>query len=164
LCSSPVFKIISMKDKISIERLAQLHPKVRDVFRAFIEEIETAFNTTYRITQGLRTFAEQQALYEQSRNGSGKPWATNAKAGQSYHNYGLAIDIVELVNSKPNWQMNTTRLQPYATKHGLTWGGTFTHIDPDHFEYSFGHGPSGFSFFLQLHNEGKVDDGGYVVV
>jgi peptidoglycan L-alanyl-D-glutamate endopeptidase CwlK len=45
---------------------------------------------------------EQAALYAQGRTTPGRI-VTNAKPGQSAHNYGLAIDIVPLVNGKPDW-------------------------------------------------------------
>ena len=90
-----------MKDPISVKRLDKLHPKVRDTFKAFIEECEALHpDTTLRITQGLRTFPEQQALYDQGRNGKPGKIVTNAKPGQSYHNWGLAIDLVELDGAK----------------------------------------------------------------
>ena len=47
-----------------------------------------------RIVQGLRTFPEQDALYAQ------RPKVTNAKGGQSYHNYGLAIDFCLIIDGK----------------------------------------------------------------
>lgn len=45
-----------------------------------------------KITQGLRTMAQQQALYDQGRTKSGNI-VTNAKPGQSQHNFGKAFDV-----------------------------------------------------------------------
>ncbi|WP_246303048.1 M15 family metallopeptidase [Paenibacillus plantarum] len=42
------------------------------------------------IVQGLRTMDEQAALYAQGRTTVGSI-VTNARAGYSYHNYGLAL-------------------------------------------------------------------------
>lgn len=130
-----------MKDKISVDRLNKLHPKVRTTFRNFIEDAEREFNITLRISQGLRTIAEQDALYAQGRTTPGKI-VTNAKGGSSYHNYGLAIDLVELVGNKlGNFDMG--KLKPLADRYGLIWGGTFeTLYDPPHFEITFGYKPS----------------------
>lgn len=78
-------------DKITLERIELLHPKLREEVRAIYKEICEALtgNAMCRFSHTLRTFAEQDALYAQGRT---KPGAkvTNAKGGQSYHNYGLA--------------------------------------------------------------------------
>ena len=51
------------------------------------------------VTQGLRTFAEQDALYKQV------PKVTNAKCGQSIHNYGLAFDFCLAEAGKTIWDV-----------------------------------------------------------
>lgn len=131
-----------MKDKISIERVAKLHPKVRSLFTQFINDAELNLNVTLRVSQGLRTIAEQDALYVQGRTKPGNI-VTNAKGGSSYHNYGLAIDLVELKDGKVNWDFDYKKLKPYADKYGIVWGGTFKSIvDKPHFEISFGFKPS----------------------
>ena len=61
------------------------------------------------VTCTFRSAAEQMALYAQGRTTPG-PIVTRAKAGQSAHNYGFAIDVVPLVNGKPEW-----------TGHNLVW-------------------------------------------
>ena len=92
--------------------------------------------------QGLRTIAEQNALYEQGRTKPGNI-VTNAKGGSSYHNYGLAIDLVQMIDGKVNWNFDYKKLKPYADKYGIVWGGTFKSIvDKPHFEISFGFKPS----------------------
>ena len=81
-----------MVDKVTQDRISKLHPSVRDEVTKIIEEINTKFLTgraKVRIAQGLRTFAEQDALYAQGRTKPGKK-VTNAKGGQSVHNYGFA--------------------------------------------------------------------------
>lgn len=78
---------------------------------------------------GLRTFAEQDALYAQGRTTPGNK-VTNAKGGQSWHNFGLAIDMVE--DGDPNkagiqwsWANNASYLKigTFAQQSGLEWGG-----------------------------------------
>lgn len=146
-----------LKDAISIERLNKLHPKVRDTFRAFIISAEIELNTTLRITQGLRTVAEQNALYEQGRTKPGNI-VTNAKGGSSYHNYGLAIDVVEMVAGQPNWNFNYARLKPISDRFGITWGGTFKSIvDRPHFEISLG-------YTTQRLKTMRKDGNGYVIL
>lgn len=128
-----------MKDQISIERLEQLHPKVKDTFKSFIEDIEKEFNTTFRIVQGLRTIQEQNDLYAQGRTKKGKI-VTNAKGGSSFHNYGLGIDIAELKNGNINWSFDYSKLKPIAKKYNIEWGGDWkTIIDKPHYQVSFGY-------------------------
>lgn len=155
-----------MRDTISVQRIEKLHPSVRAIFKAFIEDCEALdANTTLRITQGLRTFAEQEALYNQGRNGNAGKIVTNAKAGQSFHNYGLAIDLVELDDNKnemADWHFDMATLKPIADKYGIVWGGDFRSIkDKPHFEYTFGHT---WQQLLQLKNSGAIDAEGYVIL
>jgi peptidoglycan LD-endopeptidase CwlK len=49
-----------------------------------------------------RSMAEQSALYAQGRTRPG-PIVTRAQAGESAHNFGLALDFVPLLNGKPQW-------------------------------------------------------------
>ena len=127
-----------MKDQISIARIEQLHPDAKESFRSFVEECEQTFNITLRVTQGLRTIAEQDALYAIGRTKPGSK-VTNAKGGSSFHNYGLAIDLVEMKGKDANWSFDYKKLVPIAEKYGLYWGGNFKSIkDEPHFEKSFG--------------------------
>ena len=88
-----------MKDQKTIERIQLLHPKLRDEALEMYDEIVEALtgSAACRFAYTLRTFAEQDVLYAQGRSKPGKV-VTNAKGGQSYHNYGLAIDIVLLID------------------------------------------------------------------
>ncbi len=137
-----------MKDEISIKRILNLHPSVRQPFSDFITDAETALNITIRVIQGLRTFAEQDAIYNhpydgKDNDGDGKideadEHVSNAKAGQSYHNYGLAIDVAILDNGKINWNYDYKKLLPYAQKYGLEWGGLWKFKDMPHYQLTFG--------------------------
>lgn len=147
-------------EKVSGARLAKLHPKVREKFRAFIEDVEAHDSETcLRIMQGLRTFAEQDALAKQV------PKVTNAKGGESFHNYGLAIDLVEMdgaTNNICDWKFDMATIQAIAKKHGIAWGGNFKSIvDKPHFEITFGYT---WQQLKALHNAGKVDKDGYVLI
>lgn len=127
-----------MKDNISQARLLALHPRAREDFRMFIEDAEAGLNIKLRIAQGMRTMAEQQALYNKGRTTAGAK-VTNAKAGSSYHNYGLAIDLVVMDGAKADWNYDMKKLTPYADKHEIKWGGNWrTFKDTPHFEKTFG--------------------------
>jgi LAS superfamily LD-carboxypeptidase LdcB len=138
-----------MKDKISIQRIDELHPKVREDFRKFIAEAEDELGVTLRVTQGLRSFSQQQILYNQpsdkkDNDGDGKvdeadEKVTAAKPGSSYHQYGLAADLVEIKDGKANWSFDYSKLLPFATKYGIAWGGLFKSFkDKPHFEKPMG--------------------------
>ena len=88
-----------MKDQVTLDRINLLHPKIKEEIFKIYDEIIAALNGSAicRFTHTLRTFAEQDALYAQGRTKAGSI-VTKARGGQSYHNYGLAIDIVLLVN------------------------------------------------------------------
>ncbi|EAH4447205.1 M15 family metallopeptidase [Listeria innocua] len=86
-----------------------------------------------------RSYAEQNALYEQGRT---KPGAivTNAKGGQSNHNYGVAVDLCLYTNDGKDviWETNTKRWKrvvAIAKSVGFKWGGDWTGFkDYPHFE------------------------------
>lgn len=129
-----------MRDTHAAAAIALLHPKVRAPFQSFIEDAENGLNITLRVVQGLRTFAQQQAIYDQGRTTPGAI-VTKAKAGQSFHNYGIAADIVPVIKNGTalDWEYAFEKLVPFAAKYGITWGGHFPSPDRDHFELKLGH-------------------------
>lgn len=123
-----------MKDKLTIARVNGLHPVVVPRFAAFIDRCELELDITLRAVQATRTFPEQLKIYQQV------PKVTNAKPGQSYHNYGLAIDLVQLKDGQANWHFNYGLLQKFAQMFGLIWGADWdndgqTKADGDHDEH-----------------------------
>lgn len=58
---------------------------------------------TFIATHGYRTYGEQMALWAKGRTVRG-PIVTNAKGGQSSHNFGLAVDFVRDLDAKPGVQ------------------------------------------------------------
>lgn len=86
---------------INSRRVCDLHPAVQRRCNAFLEAcaaegIELLITSTYRDSES------QNALYASGRTISG-PKLTNAKAGQSYHNWRMAFDVVPLRHGKPVW-------------------------------------------------------------
>lgn len=134
-------------DKVTEQRIALLHPKVRKEVAEIINECNASLTgkAQVRVAQGLRTIAEQAALYAQGRTTAGKK-VTNAKAGQSIHNYGLAVDIVLIINgTQASWDTakdwdNDKVADWYEcvkifAKYGWDWGGNWkTFKDLPHFE------------------------------
>jgi peptidoglycan LD-endopeptidase CwlK len=91
------------QDSITLQRIELLHPALREEAKLIYSEICEALKgkAMCRFAYTLRTFAEQDALFLQ------KPKVTNAKGGESYHNYGLAVDIVLLKDKDGNGTFET---------------------------------------------------------
>lgn len=139
-------------DQLSLQRIQLLHPKLREEAAQIMEEVAQATSTPTsfcRITFTLRSFVEQQAIYDQGRTKPGKK-VTNAKPGQSLHNYGVAIDIAWVLNGKDaswdvkkDWdgdkQADWMEVVAIFRKHGWEWGGDWrTFKDMPHFQKTFG--------------------------
>ena len=86
-------------DNVSEQRLSQVHPELSRRVHVLYEAL---LPIEIRITQGLRSWTEQDALYAQGRTAPGKI-VTNAKGGQSAHNFGYAVDFVVMGGSLPDW-------------------------------------------------------------
>ncbi|HEX5108278.1 MAG TPA: LysM peptidoglycan-binding domain-containing protein [Vicinamibacterales bacterium] len=68
------------------------------------------------ITDGLRTFAEQDALFAKGRRGiAGEKKVTNAKGGQSNHNYGIAVDLYPVLPDSAGQEKVFTSVPPNAS-------------------------------------------------
>ncbi len=74
--------------------IAGLHPILQPLCRAHLAGMDRAGHPC-AIKEGMRTFEYQARLYAKGRTAPGKK-VTNAKAGQSNHNYGCAYDIVPI--------------------------------------------------------------------
>ena len=168
-----------MKDEKTLERIQLLHPKLREEALTMYDEIVAALTGTAacRFAYTLRTFAEQDALFAQGRT---KPGAivTKAKGGQSYHNYGLAIDIVLLVDKDKNgtfetasWDLKTDfdgdgksdwqEIVAIFKRYGYEWGGDWKFLDAPHFQKTLG---KSIAELQTLHKAGKVDKNGFVLI
>jgi len=93
------------------------------------------------ITQGFRSFAEQDALYAKGRTIKGVAKVTNAKGGQSIHNYGLAVDFCIFDDKKqPCWTVNKDwkRVVEIAEGMGFEAGLRWAFYDPPHLQMTFG--------------------------
>lgn len=150
-------------DKATIDRIQLLHPKLRDEATQIYHEICDALKgkAMCRFAYTLRTFAEQDALY------NAKPQVTKAKGGQSYHNYGLAIDIVLITDKDGNgsfetasWDMKTDfdgdgqadwmEVVAIFKRHGWEWGGDWKFFDGPHFQKTLGYS---IAQLQELHNK-----------
>lgn len=128
--------INNILDGVTSERILTLHPLIRQNAIDFILESQDQ-GINLRITQAYRTIEEQDKLYWQSRGENTGPWVTDAKGGRSYHNYGLAIDVVEIIDGKANWNFDTKKVAEIAIDNGFEWPLPVN--DAGHFQISFGH-------------------------
>lgn len=141
-----------MIDSVTKQRIKLAHPKLRDELEDLIENINTNILTgqsKVRLAYTLRTWTEQDELYAQGRTKPGKK-VTNAKGGDSMHNYGLAVDIVLIIDgkdaswdTKKDWdkdkQSDWMEIVSEFKKKGWEWGGDWVSFkDMPHFEKSFG--------------------------
>jgi len=154
-----------MADKATLDRIAKLHPSVRTEMKVIIDECNKVLTgrSQVRISQGLRTFAEQDALFAK------RPKVTNAKGGESIHNYGYAVDIVLIIDGKTaSWDTHKDwdkdgiadwdECVRIFAKHGWSWGGNWTSFkDMPHFD------KIGFNNWRVLKNKAKDKDG-YVII
>jgi peptidoglycan L-alanyl-D-glutamate endopeptidase CwlK len=116
-------------------KLEDLHPLMVEKAHRMIE-LARADGIEILVTSTLRTFEEQADLFAIGRTKPGKI-VTEAKAGESWHNFGLAFDIVPLVNGKAIWDSPFwSRIGELGKQLDLIWGGNFKRFkDKPHFEF-----------------------------
>ncbi|MGG4266080.1 peptidoglycan-binding protein [Peribacillus simplex] len=136
----------------SVKRMGNgMNPVVK---ASALEMVERAYNEGIyvQISAGYRSLEEQASLYGQGRvysyNGKNysnlaKPIVTNAKPGQSYHNFGLAIDFFIVRDDGKNaiWTVNSKwqRVAAIGKELGFIWGGDWTSFkDYPHLEMAGG--------------------------
>ncbi|EDZ49000.1 peptidase M15 [Bacillus cereus] len=123
----------------SSNHLQSLHPYVEILAKEFLKLTKTN-GLDVRIYSVFRSWSEQDKLFSLGRWKPGKK-VTNARGGESYHNWGLAFDAAPYENNSIPWNnIKKFKQMGYIGEQlGLTWGGRFTTIvDYPHFEYSFG--------------------------
>lgn len=167
-------------DTPSRSRILTLHPAIRqaavDGYTGAIAALSG--KNLLRVTYGLRTFAQQAALLAK------KPPVTKAGAGQSYHNYGLALDFVLIhtdgkvsyslsedldADGKADWR----EVAEAFKARGFAWGGEWnTFKDNPHVELvpaaildeAKRRGLRPWKVLLERYNAGQRDPEGYVLV
>ena len=125
---------------INSRSLDELVPPAKERVEEFLRlcalnHIDLLVTSTYRDNES------QQVLYDQGRTKAGKV-VTNVKAGDSWHNWRCAVDVVPLVNGKPNWDGSDpvwTKLGELGEQAGLEWAGRWrTFKELAHFQYTGG--------------------------
>ena len=131
-------------DKITLQRIEKAHPIIREELKEQYIEINNKLprGVRLRFSSVYRSISEQDELFKK------RPKVTNAKGGQSIHNYGLAFDIVILFDKDNNgtfesasWSQDQYWMQVvvYFKSKGYEWGGDWKSFkDAPHFEKTFG--------------------------
>lgn len=142
------------------KRIDDLDPSIRGKAIMFCERCASQ-GINILITCTLRDMKEQAALYAQGREEISKVNAlravagmapiksvaenrivTNAKPGESFHNYGLAFDVVPLEAGKPIWDSGYPVWQTIGKigkECGLEWAGDWQRFKEfPHFQYTGG--------------------------
>ncbi|SFE14850.1 peptidoglycan L-alanyl-D-glutamate endopeptidase CwlK [Lentibacillus persicus] len=125
----------------------ELHPIVEEKTETLIEKAST-ININVVITDTVRTKKEQRELYEQGRSEGGQV-VTHARGGESYHNYGLAIDYAlrnhdgDIIwdtnyDGNNNGESDWFEVADIAKELGFKWGGDGNFKDYPHLQMDFG--------------------------
>lgn len=143
-------------DATTIVRINQAHPKIRQQLLQQYQEANNLLGKGARLRFAYvhRSIEEQNALFNK------RPKVTNAKGGQSIHNYGLAFDIVLLYDNDGNgtfeeasWSMirdfdkdskaDWMEIVNYFKSKGWEWGGDWKSFkDAPHFQLKKSNGTS----------------------
>lgn len=134
--------------KRSLDNLIGVHPDLIRLMKEAVKDTPVDFT----IVQGVRTAAEQKALYAKGRTAPG-PKVTNLDGYRKKSNhqpkddgYGYAVDLYPFVNGSVqvnypnvlNWQKQiANHIKVVANQLGITivWGGDWkAPFDPPHFE------------------------------
>ena len=141
----------------NVQAIKRLDGKVQPLFLEFLWRIAMS-NIYIRITSSYRSKEEQDRLYAQGRTEPGKI-VTWVKGGWSFHNWGLAIDIVPLERLGPlyykaRYDKHWDVIAKIARDLGIDWGNDLWGFDFPHFHYSGG-------ITLKQLNNGKLLHLGY---
>lgn len=148
---------LNLTDK-ELQRLSGLYPALGSLIVQVLQELNNVFQLRFYVLSGLRTYEQQEECYSKGRELKDGFWivtnekeiVTNAKPGYSWHNYGLAADLVldldaghpgvkltwqEIVDSNKDGANDWLTLGMAVMSNGLIWGGSFKTIkDVPHVE------------------------------
>lgn len=141
-------KATSIEQKKDVPLPKELHPIVKERSDQLVQQA-AKIGIVVLITDGFRSIEEQNTIYEQGRTAEGNI-VTNAKGGESYHNYGLAIDFALKTPSgdviwdhqydrNQNGKSDWSEVVKIAKSLGFEWGGDWKGFkDYPHFQMDFG--------------------------
>lgn len=98
-------------DNQSESRLSEVHPELS----RRIHQLAALLSFPILVTRGLSTWPQQEALYQQGRTTPGKI-VTEAPAGHSMHNFGLAVDVAPTDGHVIDWNGKDAKWQEILAK------------------------------------------------
>ena len=131
---------LDSRSESNLETLLPICQKL--IRRWFLERVKgwaEMHDVVVKIICGTRTWAEQNDLYAQGRTKSGNK-VTNAKAGYSFHNFGVAFDI-GIFDAKGKYLTSDALYDKLFNDCGspdcFDWGGNFKSLhDAPHYQYN----------------------------
>lgn len=135
-------------DSRTVKNILTLDAAARDRFISFslaANATAATYGCTYVLISGNRTWDEQDALYAQGRTTPGGI-VTNARGGQSNHNFGIAGDFGVFMGKTYLDDSNPAKASKvhkacslHAAACGLEWGGSWKSIkDEPHYQVATG--------------------------
>lgn len=126
---------------INSRKIFDLHPEVASRCTMHKARCEMELNIELLITSTYRDGESQDALFAQGRTAPGSV-VTRARAGESFHNYRVAYDVVPVVAGKPVWDASHPvwrEVGRIGKECGLEWAGDWkTFPEYPHFQYTGG--------------------------
>lgn len=158
-------------DSNSEARLLNVHPKLSEKIHTLAEMLSQE-SIEIRVVQAFRTWVQQHALWLQGRapleavnecrlncgmeiiSQSQNNRVTRADSGQSWHNYGLAVDVAPFRDGAPIWDdqdPSWKRIVAVGESLGLRSGISWR--DEPHFEYTGKFGPDPGPDVIEMYKE-----------
>lgn len=127
---------------MSLERRVTFRAGLSSLYLPYYDALCLALGPEWQPYMGLRSFSQQDALWKQGRQVPGpNPTdkhplggvVTNARGGESAHNYGCGTDwayfqdgvLQWITKDSPHWKV----FQAAVEGVGLRWGGEFGDVD-----------------------------------
>ncbi len=131
----------------NLAALDSLDPYVANLAAQHLNQLNEA-GLDFRLTEGFRTYSYQNSLYRIGRSPPG-PTVTDARGGESLHNFGLAYDIGifergELVRKgsdsryRQAGELGEGITDGMGSSTGIEWGGRWDKPDAGHFQFDGG--------------------------
>lgn len=116
---------------IDSRNIDDLNADVKNLALKLVSECKKQLNIDLLIISTYRDNEYQNVLFNKI------PKVTQARGGESYHNYRAAFDCVPLdINKQPIWSNVPLweKIGKIGVSLGLGWGGKFSFKDYGHFE------------------------------
>lgn len=142
------FNLLNRLNIESADLPTELHPIVKERSSQLIQQ-SAAKGIVIVITDDFRSMEDQDRLYEKGRSAEGNI-VTHARGGESFHNFGLAIDFaIKTPSESVIWDMqydgnqngiaDWNEVVEIAKTLGFEWGGDWAQFkDYPHLQMNFG--------------------------